>query len=164
VVIERGGLDVLFGLFPFVLGPKSNPPLPEGRSQMSSQQEPTAVAVARAHVDAWGNHDYESARAALAPDVHVVVTSIDPDAPDVDTTGIEEYMDGLVQFGQAVVPGASHVNSATGDEARALLQVTSRVKFGPNAPEMTLHGARLYRLDENQKIADEQVIFFVIAQ
>jgi hypothetical protein len=26
---------------------------------------------------------------------------------------------------------------------------------------MTLHGARLYRLDENEKIADEQVTFFV---
>ena len=26
---------------------------------MSSQQEPTAVAVARAHVDGWGVHDYD---------------------------------------------------------------------------------------------------------
>jgi len=36
---------------------------------MSSQQEPTAVAVARSHVDAWGVHDYDVARGALAPDV-----------------------------------------------------------------------------------------------
>jgi SnoaL-like domain len=131
---------------------------------MSSQQDPTAVAVARAHVEAWGSHDYDSARASLAPDVHVVVTSVDPDAPKVDTTGIEEYMQGLIQFGQAVLPGTSRVNSAIGDGTRALLQVTSRVKFGPDAPEMTLHGARLYRLDENQKIAEEQVIFFVTPQ
>ena len=131
---------------------------------MSSQQEPTAVAVARAHVDAWGNHDYDTARGALAPDVHVVVTSVDPEAPTVDTTGVEDYMQGLVQFGQAVLPGTSRVNAAIGDETRALLQVTSRVKFGPDAPEMTLHGARLYRLDENQKITDEQVIFFVTPQ
>ena len=27
---------------------------------MSSQQEPTAVAVARAHIEAWGGHDYDS--------------------------------------------------------------------------------------------------------
>ena len=128
---------------------------------MSAQSDPTAVAVARAHVEAWGGHDYDSARASLAPGVHVVVTSVDPDAPKVDTTGIEDYMQGLVQFGQAVLPGTSRVNSAIGDETRALLQVTSRVKFGPDAPEMTLHGARLYRLDENQKITDEQVIFFV---
>ena len=44
---------------------------------MSSQHQPTAVAVARAHVDAWGDHDYDRARAALAPDVHLVVTSVD---------------------------------------------------------------------------------------
>jgi SnoaL-like domain len=131
---------------------------------MSSQQEPPAVAVARAHIDAWGNHDYDRARAALAPEVHVVVTSVDPDAPKADTTGSEEYMRGLIQFGQAVLPGTTRVNSAIGDDARALLQVTSRVKLGPDTPEMTLHGARLYRLDETQKIADEQVIFFVTAQ
>ena len=131
---------------------------------MSSQQNPTAVAVARAHVEAWGSHDYDSARASLAPVVHVAVTSVDPDAPKVDTTGIEDYMQGLIQFGQAVLPGTSRVDSAVGDDTRALLQVTSRVKFGPDAPEMTLHGARLYRLDGNQKIDDEQVIFFVTSQ
>ena len=131
---------------------------------MSSQQNPTAVAVARAHVEAWGSHDYDSARASLAPEVHVSVTSVDPDAPKVDTTGIEDYMQGLIQFGQAVLPGTSRVDSAVGDDTRALLQVTSRVKFGPDAPEMTLHGARLYRLDENQKIDDELVIFFVAPQ
>jgi hypothetical protein len=131
---------------------------------MSSEQEPTAVAVARAHVDAWGGHDYDAARASLAPDVHVVVMSVDPDAPQVDTTGIEAYMEGLIQFGQALLPGTSRVNSAVGDDTRALLQVTSRVKFGPDAPEMTLHGARLYRLDDDRKIAEEQVIFFVTPQ
>ena len=128
---------------------------------MSTQQDPTAVAVARAHVEAWGSHDYDSARASLAPEVHVTVTSVDPVAPKVDTAGIEEYVQGLIQFGQAVLPGTSRVDSAVGDDTRALLRVTSRVKFGPDAPEMTLHGARLYRLDENQKIDDEQVIFFV---
>lgn len=131
---------------------------------MSSQQEPNPVAVARAHVDAWGSHDYDSARASLAPEVHVVVMSVDPDAPRVDTTGVEEYMQGLIQFGQAVLPGTTQVDSAIGDDVRALLQVSSRVKFGPDAPEITLHGARLYRMDENQQIAEEQVIFFVAQQ
>ncbi len=131
---------------------------------MSSQQDPIAVAVARSHVEAWGNHDYDAARASLAPDVHVTVTSVDPDAPRADTTGIEEYMQGLVQFGQALLPGTSRMNSAVGDDTRALLQVTSRVRFGPDAPEMALHGARLYRLDENQRIAEEQVGFFVTPQ
>jgi hypothetical protein len=131
---------------------------------MSHQQDPTAVAVARAHVDAWGSHNYDKARASLAPDVRVVVTSVDPEAPSVDTTGIEAYMEGLVQFGQAVLPNTSSVNSAIGDDTRALLQVTTRVQFGPGAPEMTLHGARLYRLDESQKIVEEQVTFFVTPQ
>ena len=131
---------------------------------MSSQQQSSAVAVARAHVDAWGDHDYDTARASLASDVHVIVTSVDPEAPSVDTTGIEDYMQGLIHFGQAVLPDTSRVNYAVGDDTRALLQVTSRVKFGPDAPEMSLHGARLYRLDENEQIAEEQVIFFVAPQ
>jgi hypothetical protein len=128
---------------------------------MPSELDPTAVAVARAHVEAWGAQDYDSARGSLAPDVHVVVSSVDPGAPRVDTTGIDDYMQGLIEFGQAVLPGTSRVNSAIGDDTRALLQVTSRAKFGPDAPEMTLHGARLYRLDENQQITEEQVTFFV---
>jgi hypothetical protein len=128
---------------------------------MPSRQESTAVAVARAHVDAWGVHDYDVARGALAPEVHVIVTSVDPNSPQVDTTGADPYMDGLIQFGQAVLPGTTRVISASGDGARALLQVSSRVKFGPDAPEMTVEGARLYRLDESQKIIEERVIFFV---
>ena len=131
---------------------------------MSSQQEPTAVAIARAHVDAWGNHDYDAARARLASDVRVVASTVDPMPPRVDLTGIEDYMQGLIQFAQGVVPGTTRVTSATGDDTRALLHLSSRVKFGPDAPEMTLYGSRLYRLDEHQKIEDEQVIFFVLAE
>jgi hypothetical protein len=56
------------------------------------------------------------------------------------------------------------VEASVGDGRRALLQVTSRVNFGPDAPEMTLHGTRLYRLNDEQKIEDEQVIFFALAQ
>lgn len=128
---------------------------------MSSNQNPIAVEIALAHVAAWGKHDYDAARNALASDVHVSVTSVDPDAPNVETTGVEDYMAGLIQFGQAVLPASTLVESAIGDSTRALLQVTSKVKFGPEAPEMTLHAARLYRLDESRKIIDEQVIFFV---
>jgi len=127
-------------------------------------QEPIAVAVARAHVEAWSAHDYERARAALAPDVHVLAVSVDPEAPHTDLSGVDAYMEGLVQFGQIVLPGTTTVNASVGDDNRALLGVTSRVKFGPDAPEMTLHGARLFLVDEEQKIRDEQVIFFVSPQ
>jgi hypothetical protein len=122
-----------------------------------SEQDPIAVAVARAHVEAWGAHDYDAARTRLATDVHVVVTSVDAGAPNVDRRGVEAYL----ELGEGVVPGTCRVSSATGDETRALLQVTTRVKFGPDAPEMTAHSARLYRLDENHRIAEERVIFFV---
>jgi hypothetical protein len=131
---------------------------------MSSSQEPTAVAVARAHVEAWSNHDYDTARAALAADVHVLAVSVDAQAPDTDLSGVDAYMEGLIQFGQIVLPGTTTVNSSVGDDSRALLRVTSRVKFGPDAPEMTLHGARLYLVGEDRKIVDEQVIFYVSPQ
>ncbi|HUY59852.1 MAG TPA: nuclear transport factor 2 family protein [Solirubrobacteraceae bacterium] len=131
---------------------------------MSASQEPTAVAVARAHVDAWGVHDYDAARGSLAPDVHVVVTSVDPQTPFVDTTGADAYMEGLIEFGHAVLADTTHVTAAEGDDARAMLRVSSRVKFGPDAPEMTLDASRLYRLDETGKIAEERVIFYVSAE
>jgi hypothetical protein len=126
-----------------------------------SNQDSSAVAVARAHVDAWSNREYDQARGSLAPDVHVLSISVDPEAPEVDLSGIDGYMEGLVQFGNAVLPGTTRVETSVGDDRRALLQVTSRVKFGPDAPEMTLHAARLYRLDDRQRIKDELVTFFV---
>ena len=131
---------------------------------MSSQHDPAAVAVAHAHVEAWSNHDYDKARASLAPDVHVLAVSVDPEAPRTDLSGIDAYMDGLVQFGQVIVPGTTRVDSSVGDDSRALLHVTSKVKFGPDGPEVDHHQARLYRLDDDRKIVEEQVIFFALPQ
>ena len=129
-----------------------------------STQDSSAVAVARAHVAAWGNREYDKARASLASDVHILAISVYPDAPETDLSGIDAYVEGLVQFGNAVLPGTTRVEASVGDESRALLRVTSRVKFGPDAPEMTLHGARLYLVDDRQKIKDELVTFFVAPQ
>jgi hypothetical protein len=131
---------------------------------MSDLQDSRAVVVARAHVAAWGDHDFDAARAGLAPDVHVLASTVDPVPPRVDKTGIEDYMRGLVAFAQGVLPGTTRVTGSVGDERRALLQVSSRVRFGADAPEMTLHATRLYRLDEDEKIEDEQVIFFALAE
>lgn len=128
---------------------------------MSVLHESRAVTVARAHVEAWDHHDYDKARAGLATDVHVTAMSVDPNLPVTDTTGVEEYMQGLVAFAQAVVPGTTRVNISLGDENRAMLQVTSRVRFGPDAPEMNLHAARLYMLDADHRIKHEQIVFFV---
>jgi hypothetical protein len=73
-------------------------------------------------------------------------------------------MEGLTRFGQIVLPGTTEIESSVGDDTRALLRVRSQVKVGPDAPEMALHGARLYLLDENRKIKKERVIFFVAAE
>ena len=127
---------------------------------MTSQPEPTAVALARAHVEACHGNAYDRARAQLAAGVRAVITSVDPDAPAAETTGIEAYMEVVEGFGQVLLPGTTRVGLAIGDETRALLQVSCRARFAPDAPETTLHGARLYRLDETGKLAEVQVIFY----
>ena len=128
---------------------------------MSVRQNSAAVAAARAHVEAWGKRDYEAARAALADDVWVTVVAADPSFPKTDLNGVEAYMEGLVQFADGVVPGSTEVVEAVGDDKRALLSVNSKVKFGPDAPEMDARSARMYVLDNSGKIKIEHVIFFL---
>ena len=125
---------------------------------MSTQHEPPAVAIARAHVDAWSNHDFAAARNGLAPDIRVTATTTQPLPPATDLTGIDNYMVGLTQFAQAVVPGSLRVIASVGDERNALLMLTVEADFG--AGKATLPGARLYLIDENHKIKTEQVIFY----
>ena len=62
-----------------------------------NMHESHAVAVARAHVEAWSNLDYETARRSLAEDVHVTVTTTQPMMPSTDTIGVDKYMDGADQ-------------------------------------------------------------------
>lgn len=131
---------------------------------MSVQQESSAVAAARSHIETWSNHDFDAARAALAPDVHVTASTVDPIMTKTDLTGVEDYMTGLIQFAQGVIPGSADVLASVGDQRHALVLVTVRAKFGPDAPEVTLPGARLYRLDENDKIQAEQVIFYAATE
>jgi hypothetical protein len=128
---------------------------------MSLQQNSAAVAAAKAHVEAWGERDYDTARAGLAEDVWVTVIAADPSFPKTDMNGVEAYMQGLIQFADGVVPGSTHVVEAVGDDKQALLTVSARVKFGPDAPEMDAPGARMYVFDENGKIKIEHVVFFL---
>jgi hypothetical protein len=125
---------------------------------MSAQKESPAVAVARAHVEAWSNHDFDAARSGLAPDVRVTSTTTQPMPPAVDLTGADDYMIGLIQFAQAVVPGSLRILASAGDERNALLMLTVEADFGTG--KATLPGARLYLLDENNKIKTEHVIFY----
>ena len=133
---------------------------------MTVQQESPAIAVARAHVEAWSNHDFDAARRGLAENVTVLAATVDPIMPQTKTepTGIEDYMRGLVEFAQGVVPGSARVVSAVGDRRHALLLVNVQAEFGPDAPEVTLPGARLYLLDDDDKIKAEQVVFFASSQ
>ena len=128
---------------------------------MTLQTESPAVATARAHVEAWSKHDFETARNGLAPDVHVVAMTTKPVMPATDLHGIDAYMTGLRQFAQIVVPGSLEVNASAGDERNALLMVTVQAILAPNAPPVPLPGARLYLLDENGKIKVEQIVFLV---
>jgi SnoaL-like protein len=125
---------------------------------MSAQQESPAVAIARAHAEAWSNHDFDTARSALAPDVRVTATTTQPTPPATDLTGADDYMVGLTQFAQAVVPGSLRILASTGDERNALLTLTVEADFGGR--KAILPGARLYRLDDNNKIKTEHVIFY----
>jgi limonene-1,2-epoxide hydrolase len=129
---------------------------------MSAQHEPHAVAIARAHVEAWSNHDFDAARNSLAPDVRVTATTTQPFLPATDLTGVDNYMAGLTQFAQAVVPGTLRVIATAGDEQNALLMLTVEADLG--AGKATLPGARLYLLDQDSKIKTEQVIFYAAQQ
>src|SRR5919204_6116108 len=123
---------------------------------MAAQYESAAVAIARAHVQAWSNHNFDTARNGLAPDVRVTATTTQPVPPATDLTGADDYMVGLTQFAQAVVPGSLRVLASVGDERNALLLLTVEADFG--AGKATVPGARLYLLDDNSKIKTEHVI------
>jgi hypothetical protein len=126
---------------------------------MVLQTDSPAVKVARAQVQAWNDHDLETARAALANDVHVTVTTTQPGAPTVDTVGIPDYMIGLEAFVKAVTRGSLKEIAAIGDDRNALLLITVEADFGFG--KTTSPGARLYMLDDNDKIVAEQVVFFL---
>jgi hypothetical protein len=129
---------------------------------MPVSTESPAISVARAHVEAWSNHDFDKAREALAADVTVDSTTTLPIMPATHLTGVDPYMQGLVQFAQAVIPGSATVTAATGDERNALLMLTVEADFGGGT--MILPVARLYLLDDDRKIKAEQVIFFAVPE
>jgi hypothetical protein len=129
---------------------------------MPVQQDSPAVEIARAHAEAWSNHDWETARAGLATDVHVTATSTQPIMKPTDLTGVEDYMRGLKEFAGAVVPGSARVLASIGDERNSLIMLTVEATLGPGGSTVTLPAARLALLDEDDKIKDEQVVFFAV--
>ncbi|HSS11948.1 MAG TPA: nuclear transport factor 2 family protein [Acidimicrobiales bacterium] len=125
---------------------------------MALDKNSPAVKVARAHVEAWSNHDWQAAQDALAEDVKVQVTTTGPFPPPVNTVGVDDYMAGLHAFADAVIPASMSELAAIGDERNALVLVMVDADFGMGPT--TLPGARVYLLDDHGKIAHEQVVFF----
>jgi hypothetical protein len=129
---------------------------------MSLSKDSAPVRAALAHIEAWSNHDFEASRAGLASDVWVTANTTDLNMMKVTNLhGVDEYMPGLIEFAQAVVPGSAEIVATIGDEKQAMVTLNVRVKFGPDAPEMTLPGSRLYLFDDDNKIRVEHVVFFV---
>ena len=121
-----------------------------------------AEALARSHVEAWSNHDWDAARKLLAEGIHGTVTSPQPTMPKTDTVGIEDYMDGLIKFAEAVVPGSLELNGSIGDEHSALLLVTVKADF-PGIGQVNISGGRCYLFNEDNKLASEQTVFIAHA-
>jgi hypothetical protein len=127
---------------------------------MPAPQESPAVAIARAHVQAWARKDYDTARSMLAPDVRVTAMTTAPYPPPADLTGADEYMKGLVVFADPIVPGSVRELASAGDDRNALLMLDLRVAGGPFGAGAPAPCSRLY-LVEDGKIKTEQIIFYV---
>jgi hypothetical protein len=63
---------------------------------------------------------------------------------------------------QTVVSGSAQVIASTGDERNALLMLTVEANLGGG--KVILPAARMYLLDDDNKIKAEQVIFFAVPE
>src|SRR5258708_3347541 len=131
---------------------------------MMKMQDSTAITIARAHIDAWSHQDWDKTRELLAPNVHVLVTSTQPEWGSGEFTGIDAYMEPKIKAAQLIEPGSVHEISAIGDESNALILVTMRIGLGPGGTMVTLARACLYLLDENKKIKEERDAYFILSQ
>ena len=118
-----------------------------------------AVALARAHLEAWSNHDLDKARSNLASNVEFF-------SPAGHLVGVDEYMDaprGLVQFARRVVPGSLKVIAAVGDERNALIMYQVDTQGGP-LDAKRFPSAQTWVLDEHGKIQVERIISYAVAR
>jgi len=116
-----------------------------------------AVAIARAHVEAWTNHDLEAARGNLAEDVQFF-------SPAANLVGIDEYMDaprGLAQFAKQVVPGSLRVIAAMGDDRNALIMYEVSTEGGPIGSKL-FPSAQTWLLDDDGKIKLERIVSYMV--
>ena len=117
--------------------------------------ESKAVTLARSHLEAWANHDLDTARGNLAEDVEFF-------SPAAHLVGIDEYMDGargLTQFARQVVPGSLRVIAALGDDRNALIMYELDTDGGPVGAK-TFPSAQTWLLDDDGKIKVERIISY----
>jgi SnoaL-like domain len=126
-------------------------------------KETKAVSVARAHVEAFSNRNYEKAERLLADDVHFTVLTTTPNMETLDNVSIPEFMKALRTFGEAIIPGTSSILEEWGDQTRALLIMSYEAAWGADGKRIKLIGARHYLLNDTGKIQAEKVIFFPLA-
>lgn len=126
-------------------------------------QDSTAVTIARAHINAWSHQDWEKTRELVAPNVHVMATTTQPTLPAGEATGIDNYMERLINTAPFIEPGSVQVVSAIGDESNALVLETMRIALGPGGTMVPFVRASLYLLDENNKIIEERDEFCVLS-
>ena len=116
-----------------------------------------AVEIAIQHVEAFSNHDYETARSLLADDVHFILITSIPGFPNpFEGNGVDEFMKALTS-GNTLIPGSLQVIHSIGDDHQAFITVSVKGTL-PTKEPITLLAARHYMIDENEKIKNELVI------
>jgi len=116
-----------------------------------------AAEIAIKQVEAFSNHDYETARSLLADDVHFILITSIPGFPNpFEGNGVEEFMKALTS-GNTLIPGSLQVIHSIGDEHQALITVSVKGTL-PTQEPITLLAARHYMINENEKITNELVI------
>ena len=127
-----------------------------------NRQTPTAISVARAHIDAWTHHDWGKTRELLAPDVHARVTSTQANFGASELTGVDAYMEPKIRAARLIEPGSVREIAAFGDEDNAAILVTFRIGLGPGGTMVTMARSCLYLVDGNGLIKEERDSFYVV--
>ncbi|GAC1504603.1 MAG: hypothetical protein NVS1B3_01600 [Candidatus Dormibacteraceae bacterium] len=128
----------------------------DGKIGSESKKESRAVALARAHLEAWTNHDLDTVRGNLAEGVQFY-------SPAANLVGIDEYMDaprGLTQFARQVVPGSLRIFAAMGDALNALIMYEVSTEGGQIGAKV-FPSAQTWLLDENGKIEVERIVSYM---
>ena len=64
-----------------------------------------AVKTALAYIDAWPHHDWDKTKELLAPNVHALVTTTQPDFGGTsEFTGIDDYLVRKTKAAQLIEP------------------------------------------------------------